>query len=108
MIPEPGKQAPAPVVVTVVANQRAQARLVMPTGAIMLVVKVIGGSCTGLNLVAVDEESTAGNSFASCAGSGAVFDRVEPGSYRVCSEKHCAPVTVTATPAKQTAELHLQ
>jgi len=109
MIALPGKPAPSPVSVTVVANQRVKATFVMPKSTISLVVKVLGGTCKGIMLTEPgngppDPEHAIG--FQICAGGEAEFDGVPPGRYRACPDgQACAEVTVASSPAKQIAEI---
>jgi hypothetical protein len=107
MPPLPGRTAPASVNVTVVANQRAKAKLVMPKGTVRLIVNVSGDGCAGVSLSAQGDSSSAvSGGLASCSKGRAEFDRVEPGSYRACADQtHCVPVTVGATPDTQTIEI---
>ncbi len=109
MFPLPGRTGPAPASVTVVANQRAKAKLVVPNGNVTLIVKISGGTCTGVMLMPPGDGPFRWGDyrgFASCSGDTAEFDGVEPGSYRVCAGAvNCTPVTVLPAPEKQTVQV---
>jgi hypothetical protein len=111
MIPLPGKTAPTEVTVTVAADRRAQARLVVPTSTVMLTVRVTGGSCTGVMLGSGSGSGSGfavGEAHALCSAGVAEFDAVQPGAYRACPDgQHCVSITVTATPDKQVVEVRV-
>jgi hypothetical protein len=102
-------QVGASTTVTVNANQRTKATIVVEQKRILLIVKVTGGSCEMITLTAAGDDApelkdTDGHQ--RCSQGKAEFE-VPPGSYRACTDQRetCAPVTVTASPATQTVEL---
>jgi protocatechuate 3,4-dioxygenase beta subunit len=104
MIPLPGKSVPPPVTVTVVANQRARTKLVMPRDTVQVILKILGGTCTAIVLrTPGDAHST---NFAQCAAGAATYEGVAPGSYEACpGGEGCTSITVAAAPATQTFEI---
>ena len=105
--PLPGALGPAPVKVTVAANQRATVKLAPAKETVTLVVTV-AGSCDGVMLSAgsVDPSPEVASGYQRCSNHAATFTGVEPGAYQACAgPKRCAPVTVTASPATQTVEI---
>jgi protocatechuate 3,4-dioxygenase beta subunit len=111
MMPMPGEMMPTPVIVSVVANLRANAKLAMPKATVMLSVTVSGRACSLVMLAAPGEGApklSVVSTMALCTNSTAVFDHVQPGSYRACTdETHCVPVTVATAPDQQAIEIRV-
>jgi protocatechuate 3,4-dioxygenase beta subunit len=104
-----GFQVPS-ITTTVVANRRVPAVFKLPA-SVTLVVHVASGRCDAVVLVPpgnapLPSPPQNAPGFAFCEGSDAIILGVVPGSYRACvSADRCAPVTVSAMPARQTLEI---
>jgi hypothetical protein len=93
-----------PVRVVVRANARAPVRFVAPRRTVDLVVAASGCSYVTLyGTRAGERAATAEIGDAVCAGPTMTFDKLAPGTYRVCTddEADCRTLTVTAMPRVQ-------
>lgn len=102
-----GSRGTPTLVVDVEAGKTASADLVFPSGPITLVVHVGARACDEVSLQLVDapieHDEIVGRN---CTAPDLELMELPPGAYKICLRNDsCVPVTVTASPARQTIDL---